>query len=127
MEKMMSRKLIDISVYLENDVPSDPPFMRPTVTYINHQESVPDLLQFFPGLTRNDLPEGAAWAIERVELTTHNGTHLDAPYHYHPTMDKGKPASTIDEVPLEWCFQPGVKLAFRHFSDAYLATARDVE
>jgi kynurenine formamidase len=127
MEQMMSRKLIDISVYLENDGLSDPPFMRPSVTYINHQESVPDLLQFFPGLTRNDLPEGAAWAIERVELTTHNGTHLDAPYHYHPTMDKGKPASTIDEVPLEWCLQPGVKLDFRHFSDGYVATARDVE
>ena len=34
---------------------------------------------------------------------------------------------TIDEVPLEWCFQPGVKLDFRHFPDGYVATAADVE
>ena len=28
-------------------------------------------------------------------------------------MNKGERAITIDEVPLEWCFQPGVKLDFR--------------
>jgi kynurenine formamidase len=42
-------------------------------------------------------------------------------------MDAGKRALTIDEVPLEWCFQPGVKLDFRHFSNGYVATAADVE
>jgi len=30
-------------------------------------------------------------------------------------------------VPLEWCFQPGVKLDFRHFADGYVVTAADVE
>ena len=33
---------------------------------------------------------------------------------------------TIDEVPLEWCFQHGVKLDFRHFDDGYVVTADDV-
>jgi kynurenine formamidase len=33
---------------------------------------------------------------------------------------------TIDEVPLEWCFQHGVKLDFRHFDDGYVVTAEDV-
>ena len=42
-------------------------------------------------------------------------------------MDRGKRAITIDEVPLEWCFQPGVKLDFRHLADGYVATAREVE
>jgi kynurenine formamidase len=42
-------------------------------------------------------------------------------------MDGGKRAITIDEVPLDWCFQPGVKLDFRHFPDGYVATAADVE
>ena len=126
-EKMMTRKLIDISISLESGDVSDSPLTRPIITYINHQESVPELLQFFPGLTRDELPEGAGWAIERVTLTTHSGTHLDAPYHYHPTMDKGQPAITIDQVPLEWCFQPGVKLDFRHFPDGYVARASDVQ
>ncbi|MBB6489546.1 kynurenine formamidase [Rhizobium lusitanum] len=59
--------------------------------------------------------------------STHNGTHLDAPYHYHSTMDHGIPSLRIDEVPLGWCFQPGVKLDFRHFEDGYLVTASDAE
>jgi kynurenine formamidase len=42
-------------------------------------------------------------------------------------MNKGERAITIDEVSLEWCFQPGVKLDFRHFDDGYVATAADVE
>jgi len=42
-------------------------------------------------------------------------------------MNHGERAITIDEVPLEWCFQPAVKLDFRHFQDGYVVTARDVE
>ena len=64
-------------------------------------------------------------------MTTHSGTHLDAPYHYHPTMDArcGGPrrAIAIDEVPLDWCLKPGVKLDFRRFPDGYVAAAADVE
>ena len=85
------------------------------------------LLGFFQGLQAKDLPDGEAWAIEQVMLTTHNGTHLDAPWHYASTMDQGKRAIAIDEVPLEWCFQPGVKLDFRHFPDGYVVAASDVE
>jgi len=65
--------------------------------------------------------------VEHVKLSTHNGTHLDAPYHFASTMDRGKRAITIDEVPLDWCFKPGVKLDFRHFADGYVATPADVD
>ena len=30
-------------------------------------------------------------------------------------------------MPLEWCFQPGVKLDFRHMAAGYVATPGDVE
>ena len=123
----MARKIIDLSVFLENNVISDPPGYRPRIAYIDHETSVPELLDFFPGLKAEDLPDGEAWAIERVELITHNGTHLDAPYHFASTMDGGQRAITIDEVSLDWCFQPGVKLDFRHFADGYVVTAADVE
>ncbi|BBE34177.1 cyclase family protein [Sphingosinicella microcystinivorans] len=123
----MGRKIIDLSIYLENDVISDPPPFRPKIDYIDHKTSVPDLAGFFPGLKPEDLPDGEAWAIERIELITHNGTHLDAPWHFASTMNKGERAITIDEVPLDWCFQPGVKLDFRHFDDGYVVTAADVE
>ena len=99
----------------------------PSIEYIDHQQSLPQVLPFFPGLKKEDLPDGQGWAVERVQLSTHNGTHLDAPWHYHPTMNDGERAWTIDDVPLEWCFQPAVKLDFRHFADGYVATAADVE
>jgi kynurenine formamidase len=121
------RRIIDISVPLQSDIASDPPGVEPRITYIDHKQSAPAVCAVFPGLAPDDLPDGEGWAIERVEISTHNGTHLDAPYHFASTMDRGKPALRIDEVPLEWCFQPGVKLDFRRFPDGYVATAADVE
>ena len=42
-------------------------------------------------------------------------------------MDGGKRAITIDEVPLEWCFQAGVKLDFRELADGHVVSAAEVE
>jgi kynurenine formamidase len=74
----MARRLIDISVPLQNDVPADPPGLHPTIQYSDHQQSLPRMLQFFDGLKAEDLPDGHGWAMEMVQLSTHNGTHLDA-------------------------------------------------
>ena len=124
----MTRRFVDLSIVLENDVVTDPPFLRPKITYQTHRETIAEAGFFFPGLTAEDMPGGEGFAAaEWVTLTTHNGTHLDAPWHFHPTMDGGKPSMTIDEVPLDWCFRPGVKLDFRHFADGYVVTAADVE
>ena len=130
-EEPWVRRFVDLSIYLENEVLSDPPAMKPNIDYITHDIGAQQMAAFFPGLESEELPDGEGWAIEFVQLCTHNGTHLDAPYHFHPTMNEqagGKErAITIDEVPLEWCFQPGVKLDFRAFSDGYVVTAADVE
>lgn len=123
----MARRIIDLSIPIANDIPADPPIQIPDITYIDHKQSIGDIVSFFPGLKAEDLPDGEGWAVEKVVLSTHNGTHLDAPWHYHSTQDRGKPAMRIDEVPLEWCFQPGVKLDFRHFTDGYVVTPADVE
>lgn len=119
--------IVDLSVPIANDVPADPPGNDPKIQYIDHQESLPGILDFFPGLSADQLPDGEGWAVERIQLSTHNGTHLDAPWHYHPTQDHGKPAMRIDEIPLDWCFQPGVKLDFRHLPDGHVVTAQEVE
>ena len=123
----MAQRIIDISILLENDVVSDPPHLAPKITYFEHQGAVDSMLKYFPGATKDDLPDGAAWAFERIALNTHNGTHLDAPYHFHPTMNRGERAITIDEVPLDWCFQRGVKLDFRHLPDGHVVSAAEVE
>lgn len=128
----MPRRFIDISVALDADIVSDPPMMAPEVNYLAHDATAEQVASFFPGLEKDQLPEGEGWAIEMLQIATHNGTHLDAPYHHHSTMnralkDGGERAITIDEVPLEWCFNPGVKFDFRHMEDGYVVTAADVE
>ena len=123
----MARRIIDISVALKAGIASDPPGGEPKIQYIDHKMSAGQVCDYFPGMTPAQLPDGEGWAVERCELSTHNGTHLDAPWHFASTMSRGERAWTIDEVPLEWCFQPGVKLDFRKFPDGYVATAADVE
>jgi kynurenine formamidase len=123
----MARRLVDISVALENDVVADPPRMRPEIRYRTHKETAAEVASYFPGLAPSDLPDGEGWAVEQVNISTHNGTHLDAPYHFHSTMDRGQRAITIDEVPLDWCFQPAVKLDFRKLPDGYVVMPTDVE
>ena len=74
----MTRQIIDISMPIENEVISDPLPYNPKVTYFNHHQSYEQMAPFFPGLKKEDLPDGEAWAVEMVQLITHNGTHLDA-------------------------------------------------
>jgi len=89
----MARRFIDLSIYLENDVVSDPAPFAPKIEYFDHEATYGQMAPFFPGLAKEQLPDGAAWAIEKIDLVTHNGTHLDAPYHFHPTMNRGERAA----------------------------------
>ena len=127
----MPRRLIDISVHLENSATSDPPEMIPEISYLNHQQTAPHMAAFM-GVPVEALPEGQYAGVERCNVSTHNGTHMDAPWHYFSRMNEalvpgGEPSMRIDAVPLDWCFQPGVKLDFRHFPNGYVATPADIE
>jgi hypothetical protein len=62
----MARKLIDISVALQ-------------ITYLDHHATAPGIAEYF-GVGIDQLPQGEYAAIEKCEISTHNGTHLDAPY-----------------------------------------------
>lgn len=123
----MGRKIIDLSIAIEGGLPSDPEMMIPRIDYTDHAQGAEQMTQFFPGLKKEQLPDGLGWAVETIHLTTHSGTHLDAPFHYHPKMDGGAAAMTIDQIPLEWCFQDGVLLDFSHKKDGERITADDVQ
>src|ERR1700744_6324842 len=101
-------RIIDLSVCLEAGLPTDPLAMRPEITYRDHAGGAAEFAATFPGLRPEDLPDHQGAAIEWLRLTTHNGTHLDAPWHFHSTMNNGERSWTIDEVPLEWCVGDGV-------------------
>lgn len=105
-------RMIDLSVPLEDASPSEP--LPAKIHYVTHREEGLQQMQQFFGIEPADLvySEGAGWAIEEIHAITHTGTHVDAPYHYGANSE-GKPARTIDEVPLEWCFAPGVVLDVR--------------
>lgn len=127
----MNRRIVDISVALKAGIASDPPHMLPEIDYLDHHDTAPAMADYF-GVGVDALPDGEYAAVEKVRISTHNGTHLDAPWHFFSTMNHalkegGEPSWRIDEVPLEWCFQPGVKLDFRHFGDGYVVQPEDVE
>lgn len=77
------------------------------------------------GVKAEDLPGKLGWAGEEVNLISHAGTHMDAPWHYGP-LSKGRRARTIDEVPLEWCYGPGLVLDFRHKEAGAEITVNDL-
>ena len=68
---------------------------------------------------------GLGWAVEEIQAITHTGTHVDAPYHYGP-ISEGKTARRIEQVPLEWCFAPGVILDVRHKAPGDFITVEDL-
>ncbi|ACS80300.1 cyclase family protein [Maridesulfovibrio salexigens DSM 2638] len=123
----MSKTIIDLSVSIRSDKPSDPPGFVPEIIYADHAAGAAQMASVFPGLSPEQLPEQEGWAVEFVKMSTHAGTHMDAPYHYHSKTDDKTPAMTIDQIPLEWCISSGVKLDFRNFDDGYIVTPADID
>ncbi len=61
-------KLVDLSRPLENTDYADPPGAAPRIEYFAHDQTAGQMLAFFPGVTRDQLPGGEGWAIEQVTL-----------------------------------------------------------
>ncbi len=103
------KRLIDLSVPTESS-PSEP--LPVEVKHQEHSASV-EVMKMFFGCAQVDLPGGLGWANDAVNMISHAGTHVDAPWHYAPLCE-GKKARTIDQMPLEWFYSDGVVLDMRH-------------
>jgi len=76
-------------------------------------------------VTPEEIPDGELLSLEIVHASVHMGTHVDAPYHYG-SQCAGKPSKTIMDLPLEWCYGPGVVLDFTHMRHPDVIRADDV-
>ncbi len=115
-------KIIDLSIPLE-DSPSEPQNVE--VIHHPHDEGVGGMANLF-GCNPEDLPDGLGWATDTLTLSTHAGTHVDAPWHYTP-VSEGKQAPTIDQMPLEWFFGDGVVIDVRHKSRGSVVEIADLK
>jgi kynurenine formamidase len=78
-------------------------------------------------VTPDLLRDGEGWATEDIRrLGTHNSTHVDAPWHYNSRI-RGEPAQTIDELPLEWFYAPGVVIDATGKADGEAVDVEDFE
>lgn len=126
--KPLFSRFVDLSMPIANNTQVDFGGGGPRVDYLDHKAGAAILSRMYGDVVEpKDLPDEEGFAAETVTLSTHAGTHMDAPWHYGRTMDGGKPAYTIDTVPLEWGFGPGVKLDFRGVPDGHVISAREID
>lgn len=112
MNRAGARKFVDLSLSIEE---SESEVIPVQVRYFSHREGAEQMGQIF-GLNADSLPDKLGWAGEEVRMITHAGTHMDAPWHYGPVSQE-RAARTIDEVPLEWCYGPGVVLGLQNMKE----------
>jgi len=73
-----------------------------------------------------DLPDEEFLSLEIVHAPVHIGTHLDYSFHYG-SQSEGRASKTADEIPLEYCYQNGVKLNLAHKKPNEVIKAEDIE
>ena len=127
----MGKRFVDISVALRAGIASDPPSGVPRIEYRDHRQTAGSIAEYF-GVSTAALPNGEYCASERCDISTHNGTHVDAPYHYfssmnHRSKEGGEASTRIDELPLEWFCQPAVKLDCRGYEDGHVLQPTELE
>jgi kynurenine formamidase len=101
--------LVDLSAPIVASPPETPDILRTEIAFHDHEQGAAGI-EALLGVPRRLLRDGEGWAVEEfLRFGTHNSTHVDAPWHYNSTVG-GERAQTIDELPLEWFFGPGVVL-----------------
>jgi kynurenine formamidase len=118
-------KIIDLSKTIQYN-PGDPFFMKVKIKHKPHRKA--RWLIRYLGLPFRLFPKNfIGWADDSIQqMGVHSTTHLDAPWHYAPTSE-GKPAKTIDQVPLEWCYGDGIVIDMKHKADFEAIMVDDIQ
>jgi kynurenine formamidase len=119
-------RIVDLSAPITPSPEETPDVLRTDIEFSDHAEGAAQIGALF-GVGPELLRDGEGWATDYfTRLGTHNSTHVDAPWHYNSTI-RGEPAQTIDELPLDWFFRPGVVLDFDGRGDGDAVDVADVE
>lgn len=119
-------RFVDLSAPIRQSPPELPDALRTDIAYEDHAAGARQI-EAMLGVTPDLLRNGEGWAVETfTRFGTHNSTHVDAPWHYNAEI-AGERAQTIDELPLENFFGPGVALPFTHKADGDAVTAEEAE
>lgn len=95
--------LIDLSLTIS---PNNSEPVPVEIDYISHEVGG-DMLGAPAGIDHHAFPDQMGLSIEFVKISTHTGTHVDAPLHYGP-YSEGKKSLSIAELPLDWFYSTGV-------------------
>jgi kynurenine formamidase len=118
-------RLVDLSAPITPTADDVSPLRRAEITYFDHRAGAEEVQALF-SVPSELLRNGEGWAREELRLGTHNATHVDAPYHYNSTI-QGRRAQTIDDLPLDWFYAPGVVVDFTAKDDGDAVTQNEME
>lgn len=119
-------RIVDLSKEI-TDNPADPFFMRVKIKHHSHGRA--RWLVRLLGLPFRLFPKDfAGWADDTItRMGVHATTHIDAPWHYGPSSPDGDALSTIEQMPLDLMFGPGVVFDMTHKDDGEAITVADLE
>jgi kynurenine formamidase len=119
-------KIIDLSKTIKYNE-GDPWFMKIRIKHKPHKQAY-WLIRLFIGLPKKLFPTNfIGWADDTIKnLGVHASTHIDAPWHYGPTV-AGEKAKTVDEIPLDWCYGSGVLINMSHKLENDPITVDDIK
>jgi cyclase len=125
-----NKKFIDLSVAVDPNFWEPEPVRREV---LNHKDGADRLgqsylyfktlnlwkrlwIKFFKPpqyhIDHKDFPDEMGLSLMSYTLTTHTGTHIDAPYHYGWRNGGEARQKTVTDIPLHWCYGRGVLLDF---------------
>jgi kynurenine formamidase len=87
--------------------------VAPEITYYSPAREGREIMMRIYGCPAEDLPDGEGYGSELItDMTTHCGTHVDAPLHSGRTIE-GRPARTMSDIGLAELYRPGLVLDVR--------------